>query len=158
MKLNLSRILIAGLGMILSGIVAEERMVVRFVDPDKTVLTEFNETDYDIAAFKPGEFLDLVVSKSQYGELLTRGFHITVTQTEEQLKENLGEVRDLDGYRNYDELLEDLQEIESQYPDICKLYDIGNTRGKEYSMAGNSYYNGYSHEIWAMKVSDNVEE
>ena len=71
MKLILSRILIAGLGMILSGLVAEERMVVRFVDPDKTVLTEFNETDYDIAAFKPGEFLDLVVSKSQYGELLT---------------------------------------------------------------------------------------
>ncbi len=158
MKLILSRILIAGLGMILSSLVAEERMVVRFVDPDKTVLTEFNETDYDVAAFKPGEFLDLVVSKSQYGELLTRGFHITVTQTEEQLKENLGEVRDLYGYRNYDELLEDLQEIESQYPDICKLYDIGNTRGKEYSMAGNSYYNDYNHEIWAMKVSDNVEE
>jgi murein tripeptide amidase MpaA len=158
MKLILSRILIAGLGMILSSLVAEERMVVRFVDPDKTVLTEFNETDYDVAAFKPGEFLDLVVSKSQYGELLTRGFHITVTQTEEQLKENLGEVRDLYGYRNYDELLEDLQEIESQYPDICKLYDIGNTRGKEYSMSGNSYYNDYSHEIWAMKVSDNVEE
>ncbi|MDP6142539.1 MAG: M14 family zinc carboxypeptidase [Candidatus Marinimicrobia bacterium] len=144
--------------MILSGLVAEERMVVRFVGPDKTVLTEFNETDYDIAAFKPGEFLDLVVSKSQYEELLTRGFRITVTQTEEQLKENLGEVRDLYGYRNYDELLEDLQEIESQYPDICKLYDIGNTRGKEYSMAGNSYYNDYNHEIWAMKVSDNVEE
>ena len=158
MKLILSRILIAGLGMILSSLVAEERMVVRFVDPDKTVLTEFNETDYDVAAFKPGEFLDLVVSKSQYGELLTRGFHITITQTEEQLKENFGEVRDLYGYRNYDELLEDLQEIESQYPDICKLYDIGNTRGKEYSMAGNSYYNDYSHEIWAMKVSDNVEE
>ncbi|MDP7475871.1 MAG: M14 family zinc carboxypeptidase [Candidatus Marinimicrobia bacterium] len=150
--------MIAGLGMILSGLVAEERMVVRFVGPDKTVLTEFNETDYDIAAFKPGEFLDLVVSKSQYEELLTRGFRITVTQTEEQLKENLGEVRDLYGYRNYDELLEDLQEIESQYPDICKLYDIGNTRGKEYSMAGNSYYNDYNHEIWAMKVSDNVEE
>ncbi|MDP7336424.1 MAG: M14 family zinc carboxypeptidase [Candidatus Neomarinimicrobiota bacterium] len=142
----------------MSGLVAEERMVVRFVGPDKTVLTEFNETDYDIAAFKPGEFLDLVVSKSQYEELLTRGFRITVTQTEEQLKENLGEVRDLYGYRNYDELLEDLQEIESQYPDICKLYDIGNTRGKEYSMAGNSYYNDYNHEIWAMKVSDNVEE
>ena len=158
MKLILSRILIAGLGMILSSLVAEERMVVRFVDPDKTVLTEFNETDYDIAAFKPGEFLDLVVSKSQYEELLTRGFHITVTQTEDQLRQNLGDVRDLYGYRNYDELLEDLQEIESQYPDICKLYDIGNTRGKEYSMAGNSYYNDYSHEIWAMKVSDNVEE
>ncbi len=158
MKLILSRILIAGLGMILSSLVAEERMVVRFVDPDKTVLTEFNETDYDIAAFKPGEFLDLVVAKSQYEELLTRGFHITVTQTEDQLRQNLGDVRDLYGYRNYDELLEDLQEIELQYPDICKLYDIGNTRGKEYLMEGNSYYNDYNHEIWAMKVSDNVAE
>ncbi len=158
MKLILSRILIAGLGIILSSLVAEERMVVRFVDPDKTVLTEFNETDYDIAAFKPGEFLDLVVAKSQYEELLSRGFQIIVTQTEDQLRQNLGDVRDLYGYRNYDELLEDLQEIELQYPDICKLYDIGNTRGKEYSMEGNSYYNDYNHEIWAMKVSDNVEE
>ena len=158
MKLILSRILIAGLGIIFSSLVAEERMVVRFVDPDKTVLTEFNETDYDIAAFNPGEFLDLVVSKSQYEELLTRGFHTTVTQTEDQLRQNLGDVRDLYGYRNYDELLEDLQEIELQYPDICKLYDIGNTRGKEYSMEGNPYYNDYNHEIWAMKVSDNVEE
>ena len=154
----LNKLLIAGIGMILSGLAAEERMVVRFVDPDKAVLTEFNETDYDIAAFKPGEFLDLVVLKSQYEELLTRGFQITVTQTEDQLRQNLGNVRDLYGYRNYDELLDDLQEMESQYPDICKLYDIGNTRGKEYSMAGNSYYNDYNHEIWAMKVSDNVEE
>ena len=154
----LNKLLIAGIGMILSGLAAKERMVVRFVDPDKAVLTEFNETDYDIAAFKPGEFLDLVVLKSQYEELLTRGFQITVTQTEDQLRQNLGNVRDLYGYRNYDELLDDLQEMESQYPDICKLYDIGNTRGKEYSMAGNSYYNDYNHEIWAMKVSDNVEE
>jgi len=47
LKLILSRILIAGLGIIFSSLVAEERMVVRFVDPDKTVLTEFNETDYE---------------------------------------------------------------------------------------------------------------
>ena len=145
--------------LFLTVINAEEKMVVRFSAPDKTLLSEFPPEKYDIAAYKPGEFLDLVVTRSEYEELVKRGFDIQITQTEDRLRKNLKmrTDRDLTGYRDYEDLEIELQQIESQYPNICKLYDIGKSWGKVYSDSGNSNYNDYSHEIWAMKVSDNVE-
>ena len=38
------------------------------------VINKFNNTEYDVAAFKPNEFLDLVVTKSKYEEILSQGF------------------------------------------------------------------------------------
>ena len=57
-------------------LMAEEKMVVRFENPDKAIIVKFNNTEYDVAAFKPNAFLDLVVSKSKYEEILSQGFKI----------------------------------------------------------------------------------
>ncbi|MBC8312657.1 MAG: hypothetical protein H8E33_00230, partial [Candidatus Cloacimonetes bacterium] len=133
---------------------AEEKMVIRFENPTENLVKEFQ--GYDVAAFKPNEFLDIVVTETEREKLQNRGYNFTVTQTENQLKTNLGNVRDLAGYRTYEETLSELQQIELQYPNICKLYDIGESWGKEYSDAGNSYYDNYHHEVWALKISDNV--
>ena len=144
--------------VIITGLLGDqEKFVIRIQNPTEGLFQKYRSLEYDIAAYKPGKYLDLVVGQNLYNEIKNEGYTITITQTESQLKQNL-RGRDLDGYRNYNDLLEDLQVIESLYPDICKLYDIGNSRGKEYSDAGNSYYHDYNHEIWAMKVSDNVEE
>ncbi len=41
------------------------------------------------------------------------------------------------GYRGgYVQALADLQLLEATYPDICKLYDIGDSRGKVYYNEG----------------------
>ena len=133
---------------------AEEKMVIRFENPTENLVKEFQ--GYDVAAFKPNEFLDIVVTETEREKLQNRGYNFTVTQTENQLKTNLGNVRDLAGYRTYEETLSELQQIEIQYPNICKLYDIGESWGKEYSDDGNSYYDNYHHEVWALKISDNV--
>jgi len=145
--------------MIPSFVRAEEKIIIRFTEPDKFVSSEFLTKRYDIAAYKPGLFLDIVVTRSEFKDLLKRGFDVQVTQTEANLKNNLEMRTDLDlpGYRDYQNLLIELQQIESQYPDLCKLYDIGDSWGKHYSDNGNSYYDDYHHEIWALKVSDNVE-
>ena len=45
-------------------------------------------------------------------------------------------------FYTYDQTLEFLQEMENKYPDIVKLYDIGD------SVEGR--------DIWALKISDNV--
>jgi hypothetical protein len=50
-----------------------------------------------------------------------------------------------------------LQYLENQYPNIFKLHDIGDSRGKQYAQNGLSVYDNYEHEIWAVKISDNVE-
>jgi hypothetical protein len=138
---------------------AEEKVVIRFMHPDKVILSEFLTDNYDIAAYKPGLYLDLVVSTSTYQDLVRRGYDAQVTQTEKQLRSNLT-TRTPDklfGYRDYEDLLSELQQIESIYPNLCKLYDIGESWGKHYSENGNPYYDDYYHEIWALKVSDNVE-
>lgn len=135
------------------------RMVVRFSNPTQTVIKTVTDGNYDVAAYRPGVFLDIVVSVPQYQELVSQGFEPQITQTEERLKSNLHKKgRDtLPGYRNYEQMLSELQAIAAAHPDICKLYDIGNTWGKKYLEKGNANYADYNHEIWAMKVSDNVK-
>ncbi|MCP4351024.1 MAG: hypothetical protein GY795_36620 [Desulfobacterales bacterium] len=137
---------------------AEEHMVIRFNNPTDDIAREFLTPEHDVAAYRPGVFLDIVVSKTEYRKLALRGFDVRITQTEEQLKRNLKKKsRDaLEGYRDYDMVLKELQQIESDNPDICKLYDIGDTWGKEYFDNGNTHYSNFNHEIWALKVSDNV--
>jgi carboxypeptidase T len=143
--------------IIASALVADGSFVIRFSHPTSQIINTFTEDKYDVAAYKPGEFLDIVVTEIEYQELLETGYDIIITQTEERMKNNLRGFADLDGYRDYEQMLAELQQIEEDNPDICKLYDIGESRGKQYSDAGNSNYDDYYHEIWAIKVSDNVE-
>lgn len=77
-----------------------------------------------------------------------------ITQAKKQVLQNLKQ--DIAGYRSYEEIVSELQKIEADYPNICKLYDIGDSWGKKYYNAGNSSYSNFCHDIWALKVSDNV--
>ncbi len=143
--------------IITNSLLAEEKFVIRFNNPTREIVNEFSLEEFDIASFNPGIYLDLVVNETQYREIKARGYEIEITQTESQLRENMIAGRDLDGYRTYDDVLAELQQIELDNPNICKLYDIGESQGKIYSDAGNSNYDDYYHEVWALKVSDNVE-
>ncbi|MBK6964736.1 MAG: carboxypeptidase regulatory-like domain-containing protein [Bacteroidales bacterium] len=132
---------------------AQERFVARIESPRVTDLSEFLKTGYDIAAFKPGKYIDLVLNQEQLFNLQSTGYSLVITQTEKQLKDNMVAGKSLAGYRTYADLYTELLNLQTAHPDICKLYDVGDSRGKEYAGAA---YNNYKHEIWAMKVSDNV--
>ena len=133
-----------------------DQFVARIHRPTRKMLYEFIELDYYIASYKPEVYLDLLVDDNLYQQLLLRGFDLEITQTESQMKENMVAGRDLEGYRKYEDLLAELQQLEIDHPNLCKLYDIGESWGKQYSDAGNSNYDDYYHEIWALKLSDNV--
>ncbi|MCD4664671.1 MAG: zinc carboxypeptidase, partial [Bacteroidales bacterium] len=135
---------------------AQEKVIIRIEKPAKSDYSEFLKKGYDIAAYKPGKALDLVVTNEDLESLLNMGYQAKVIQTEQQIKDNLVVGKDLAGYRTYSDLLTELQQIEANNPGICKLHDIGESRGKEYYNGGNSNYLNYNHEIWALKVSDNV--
>jgi hypothetical protein len=132
---------------------AQEKSVVRISNPTPEQFKNFFSQDFDITAYSPGIFLDFVVTNDEYNLLLSQGYKLTITQTEKQLQENLKAATDLPGYRSYSSLLTELQNIEAAHPTICKLYDIGDSWGKLYTAPA---YNDYKHDIWAMKVSDNV--
>lgn len=136
---------------------SQEKVIIRFSNPDPILVKHFATNNYDIAAYSPTVFLDLVVTEEEYNNLLAQGYVATVMQTEAGMRANLRGDADLPGYRSYQESLAELQQMQIDHPEICKLFDLGNSRGKEYYLAGNNNYVNYQHDIWALKVSDNVE-
>jgi carboxypeptidase T len=139
-----------------TSIIFAEKIVIRFNEPTAKVLDLYKTVEYDIASYKPGVYLDIVSTEQHFSELRTTGFDVSIYQTESQSKAHMETNRELDGYRTYQDVLTEMQTIEALYPDICKLYDIGDSWGKIYAEAGNSNYDDFDHEIWAMKISDNV--
>jgi carboxypeptidase T len=139
--------------LLLFALQAQERFVARISDPRINDLSAFLKEGYDLASFVPGKYIDLVLNKQQFIDLTSQGYNLEITQTEEQLKQNMVAGKALAGYRTYSDLYTELLNLQTNHPGICKLFDIGESRGKEYSAAA---YNNYKHEIWALKVSDNV--
>jgi hypothetical protein len=135
---------------------AQEKAVVRISDAKQADFINLTKKNYDIASYKPGAYIDVVIELENIETLEAEGYTTTIVQTEAQAKENMVAGKSLAGYRTYTDLLSDLQTIEANNPSICKLYDIGDSRGREYTLGGNSNYSNYNHEIWAMKISDNV--
>jgi carboxypeptidase T len=151
----MKKVLLFILGLVcIAAVQAQERFVARITSPQAVELSGFLKSGYDIAAFSPGQYIDLVIDRQEYQKLLTQGLSLTITQTETQLKENLVAGKSLAGYRTYSDLYAELLSIQAAHPTICKLYDVGDSRGKEYNGAAYTYY---KHDIWAMKISDNVE-
>jgi len=134
----------------------QNKVIIRFENPDQLTFKTFTAPEYDVAAFKPGQFLDIMVSEADYQKILSQGYQAEVVNSTAQMAANLGNVDDINGYRTYDEALEELQEIAANNPTICKLMDIGDSQGKVYFEQSYGNYEDYQHDIWAMKVSDNV--
>jgi len=134
-----------------------EQFIIRFAKPSQQLIKEISSKNLEITAYKPEYFLDLLVTEEEARLLTEEGFSYSITQTEEQLKNNLNE-RDLEGYRNYEQLYNDLNLYTTISADICQLSDIGDSWGKIYSETGIAFYDDYNHDIWALKLSDNVNE
>lgn len=137
---------------------AQNQMVVRLSNAGQAELKTFNEKKLEITAYQEGVYIDALVSQEKYQELIEEGFNIKITQTTENNKANLSQQKDIDGYRTYDEVLAELQQIAIDYPEICTLTDIADSHGKEYFDSGMSQYEDYQHDIWMLKISDNVNE
>ncbi|NCA85690.1 MAG: T9SS type A sorting domain-containing protein [Clostridia bacterium] len=134
----------------------QQHVIIRFDNPDPITVKTFTNPAYDVASYVPGKYLDLVVWETEVETFLQQGYDVKVVNTEAEMAANLGNVDDISGYRTYAEALEELQQIAADHPDICQLIDIGDSHGKVYYNEGYGNYGAYQHDIWALKVSDNV--
>jgi len=48
---------------------AREKMVVRFDSPNSEVTDRYFSSETDVAAFKPGKYLDVVITSQEYEQL-----------------------------------------------------------------------------------------
>ena len=135
---------------------SQEKVIIRFQNPDQITFKTFTSPEYDVAAYKPGGYLDIFVTEADYQKIISQGYEAEIVNSTAQMAANLGNADDINGYRTYAEALEELQQIAADNPDICKLMDIGDSRGKEYYEASYGNYEDYQYDIWALKLSDNV--
>jgi len=137
---------------------AQEEVIVRIADANIENYQYFHKNQDEVTAFRLGEYLDVLVSKDRYSELVSQGWNMEITQTHEKNIEHLNGSKDIAGYHTYDEALAYLQQIANDYPEICTLTDIADSHGKEYFNSGVTGYEDYQHDIWLLKISDNVNE
>ncbi|MDD4224556.1 MAG: M14 family zinc carboxypeptidase [Candidatus Cloacimonetes bacterium] len=150
-------ILILTIIMLSLPLFSSPRMVARLDNPTPSILQRFISQDADIAAYKPGAWLDLVLTLEQFTALVKEFPSLRITQTEAQLKENLRFAKDIPGYRSYTQMLNELTQLQAQYPGLMQLSSIGTGWGSIYADQGATYYQNFDHELWAVKVSANVQ-
>jgi len=134
-----------------------ERFVARIENPSPADFTRFSLEDYDICSYHPGLYLDLLLNNNSFQALKTEFPSLHVTQTEAQLKQNLrSDSKDIPGYRNYSDMLTELMQLQAAYPNLVSVESIGNSWGSAYNAQGYSAYQNFDHQLWAVKLSDNV--
>ena len=137
---------------------AQDEIVVRIADANLENYHFFDKSNDEITAFKADEYIDILISKDRYQDLLAEGWEMEITQTHEKNIQNLSSTKDIAGYHTYNEALAYLQQIANDYPEICTLTDIADSHGKEYFNDGVMGYEDYQHDIWLLKISDNVNQ
>jgi hypothetical protein len=152
----MKHLLVIVLVLIITPLLASQRMVARIAGPQPETVERFARESRDIASYKPGVYLDLVVTSEEYSQLLREFPRLEITQTENQLKQNLQPERNLPGYRTYNEMLSELQTLAAQYPSLMQLTSIGTGWGSVYTAQNLQQYAAYDHELWAVKLSANV--
>ncbi|MCK4358247.1 MAG: carboxypeptidase regulatory-like domain-containing protein [Candidatus Cloacimonetes bacterium] len=138
-------------------ILSAEKVIIRIENANYKTAEYFYVNNYDIAAFVPEKYLDIVIPEENLKSISNLGYKFKIIKTESQMKENMVLKRkDIFGYRSYDDMVAELDTLVINHPDILQIFDIGDTRGKEYFGGGNNNYIDYQHDIWCVKLSDNV--
>ena len=93
----------------------------------------------DVASGGEG-YVDVIASGEELRRLQSLGYRIEIL-AENAFENILALPPDMGLYHTYQEMLDELKQHETAYPNICKLYDVGDT--------------WENREMWLLKVSDN---
>jgi hypothetical protein len=134
------------------------RFVARINNPTSDSYFRFSNQGFDICSYHPGKHLDLLLNDALYRQLKQEFPSLHVTQTEAQLKANLvSQTKDIPGYRSYQTMVDELMQLQAQYPSLVQVVSIGDSWGAQYAAQQLNAYQSFNHQIWAVKVSDNVQ-
>jgi carboxypeptidase T len=106
-----------------------------YADPAR-LMADLRRYDFDVAGADAAGHFDLYASAEDLLALDREGITYEVLDVVDTSDAPPPE------YTEYDEMVPILQGLANTYPNICKLYDVGNT--------------WENREIWALKISDNV--
>jgi murein tripeptide amidase MpaA len=144
-------------------VLSAETYLITIPSPHDSLFEKYRDNaEWDIALYRPGIRLDLVVTTEQYQQLLSRDLEIEVLDSSSGISQRFSPQSRADdkinGYLTYEGMVSELERMEAAYPDIFELHNLGKSQGKLYAEQGKNAYSEFSHDIWAVKVSDNPEE
>ncbi len=129
-----------------------EKMLVRVNWQEPAEIHQLRSWNLDFAsrgAICPGEYVDIFLRPEELEQIENGGYSYTI------LNDSLRDIRIDEQYLSYEEMMDTINVYEALYPDILKVYDIGDSWE---SAHGDSNQNYTARDIWAVKLSDNVEQ
>lgn len=129
-----------------------EYVIIRKDNPSKDEIQYLYTKGYEIAASKVDDFVDIIIPENELSKSDFIGFKIIDRESKINSRaffksdDRQTELK----YQTYSEYVENLNILAEQYSDIIKVYNIGMSQGKKQGLED------YDHDIWLIKVSDNV--
>jgi len=139
---------------LVSGLRAEEKKVIRIdlENQSEETIKKLFRLDPDMLTESPqGETIDALVTSGQLKKIRALNFKTSVLiSNTKSFEEILRAEGYFDHFHSYDQIVQQMRDIEANHPEIAKLYDIGDGWEKTAGIADR--------DIWALKISDNVEK
>ena len=102
---------------------------------------------YDIALLRPGQFADIVVTSRELAEIVSLGLSYEVRSEDIAAQlQPLMAAEEFGLYHSYNEVVAELDSLQTEYPSLLRVYDIGDSWEKTQSIADR--------DIWAAKLTD----
>ncbi len=127
---------------------AADEIIISIENFDEQLLKWVQEQNIEKLSQIDNDKLEIIVNEKQKKHI-SKNYIFKIISTTESRK------RDIVGYRNYQELTAELQQISIDYPAITELTSLGNSTCYDYYLSGNDNYSDFQHQIWCLKLSDN---
>ena len=137
--------------MLLSLFLSAKEILVSIKNPDSQILKWIEDQNIEITILQKDKLLDIIINEKQLTYLQNNQYNFEILSTEEQ------RLRDIAGYRNYQDLASELAQIANDYPNITQLTSLGNSTCYDYYLGGDNDYSDFQFEVWCLKLSDNPQ-
>ncbi|MBM4404216.1 MAG: T9SS type A sorting domain-containing protein [Candidatus Cloacimonetes bacterium] len=153
----MKRLILFAVVVMLVSLLGAEYVVVRIDHPAPVLQESFFRMAYDIAGYRPGLYLDLMIDEIELPVLQLQYPGLYITQTESEHRQNLSSTyRDIPGYNSYPQILTALQQLVDAHPTMLRMENLGQSWGAIYTASGNANYSDYDHDIWAVLLSNDA--
>jgi hypothetical protein len=116
----------------------------------RSAINTLQRMGIDITYFSGKEaFVEAIVNRDQYDEITKFGLRTTfVINDLAKHAERLSNENYFKPFHTYFEMLQEMQQIVAEHPNLASLHDIGDSYNKVQGRGG--------YDIWALKISDHV--
>lgn len=149
-------ILILALILILGGTLSGQehtRKIIKIDLADKPIeiIKELFKSGIDVTAMDRLEnSMNALVTESNIQKISSLGFKTEVILPDaDAFARQLRQSGYFDYFHNYQQMLDEMQQVVADHPDLALLEDIGDSYEKTIGRGG--------YDIWALKISDNVQ-